>query len=63
VRGHGAVPEVDPAAWRLRVEGLVERALDLSLTTLREAFPERTVTATLPRQPARGPDRDPRHSR
>lgn len=47
VRSHGAVPEVDPAAWRLRVHGLVERELDLSLTTLREAFRERTVTATL----------------
>jgi sulfite oxidase len=47
VRGHGAVPEVDPAAWRLRVDGLVERELDLSLTTLREAFRERTEIATL----------------
>src|SRR3954447_13590698 len=47
VRGHGAVPEIDPAAWRLRVHGLVERELDLSLTTLREAFRERTETATL----------------
>src|SRR3954452_8667533 len=47
VRGHGTVPDVDPATWRLRVHGLVERELDLSLTTLREALPERTVTATL----------------
>src|ERR671935_1425478 len=47
VRGHGAVPEIDSAAWRLRVHGLVERELDLSLTTLREAFRERTETATL----------------
>src|SRR5215218_2385400 len=47
VRGHGAVPEIDPAAWRLRVQGLVERELDLSLMTLREAFQERTETATL----------------
>ena len=47
VRGHGAVPEIDPATWRLQVRGLVERELDLSLTTLREAFPEREVTATL----------------
>jgi sulfite oxidase len=47
VRGHGAVPQIDPAAWRLRVRGLVERELDLSLTTLREAFRERTETATL----------------
>jgi sulfite oxidase len=47
VRGHGPVPEIDPDRWRLRVEGLVERELTLSLRTLREAFRERTVTATL----------------
>ena len=47
VRGHGAVPEIDPAAWRLHVDGAVERELDLSFATLREAFVERHVTATL----------------
>jgi sulfite oxidase len=47
VRGHGAVPEIDPAVWRLRVHGVVERELELSLATLREAFREREVTATL----------------
>ena len=47
VRGHGPVPEIDPAAWRLRVAGLVEREPELSLATLREALPERSVTATL----------------
>jgi sulfite oxidase len=47
VRGHGAVPEIDPGAWRLQVHGLVERELSLSLETLREAFREREVTATL----------------
>jgi sulfite oxidase len=47
VRGHGAVPEIDPAAWHLQVRGLVERELDLSMATLREAFREREVTATL----------------
>jgi sulfite oxidase len=47
VRGHGTVPEVDPTAWSLRVDGLVDRPLGLSLTTLREAFREREVTATL----------------
>jgi sulfite oxidase len=47
VRGHAAVPETVPEAWRLRVHGLVERELDLSLVTLREAFQEREVTATL----------------
>src|SRR6058998_3230298 len=47
VRGHAAVPEIDPEAWRLHVHGVVERELDLSLGTLREAFREREVTATL----------------
>jgi sulfite oxidase len=47
VRGHGAVPEIDPAAWRLRVHGVVERELHLSLETLREVLPEREVAATL----------------
>jgi len=41
VRGHATVPEIDPAAWRLRVHGAVERELELSLETLREAFRER----------------------
>jgi sulfite oxidase len=47
VRDHGAVPQIDPATWRLQVRGAVARELDLGLVTLREAFPERTVTATL----------------
>jgi sulfite oxidase len=47
VRDHGPVPEIDPAAWRLRVDGLVEGALDLSLAELRETFREREVVATL----------------
>src|SRR3954469_4608057 len=47
VRGHGAVPEIDPETWRLRVHGRFERELQLSLSTLREAFRERSVTATL----------------
>jgi sulfite oxidase len=47
VRDHGPVPEIDHAAWRLHVHGLVERELDLSIGTLREAFREREVTATL----------------
>jgi sulfite oxidase len=47
VRDHGSVPELDASAWRLRVEGLVARPLSLSLSTLREAFTEREVVATL----------------
>jgi sulfite oxidase len=47
VRNHGSVVDFDPAQWRLRVHGLVERELNLSLSTLRDALAERTVTATL----------------
>src|SRR3954453_12470640 len=47
VRGHGAVPEIDAAAWRLRVHGLGERELDLSLRTVLEGFRVRTEPATL----------------
>ena len=47
VRGHGPVSTPDPLTWRLRVHGLVERELELSLSTLREAFRERRLTATL----------------
>src|ERR1700754_3990676 len=47
VRSHGAIPDLEPGAFRLRVEGAVERRLDLSLTTLKEAFREREIVATL----------------
>jgi sulfite oxidase len=47
VRGHGRLPSPDRGTWRLRVQGLVERELELSLSTLRETFRERRVTATL----------------
>jgi sulfite oxidase len=47
VRGHGPLPRPDRPSWRLRVHGLVERELELSLATLREACRERRVTATL----------------
>ncbi|MFC6081185.1 sulfite oxidase [Sphaerisporangium aureirubrum] len=47
VRDHAAVPAVDLGAWRLTVDGLVERELELSLADLRTGFPERTVVATL----------------
>ena len=47
VRNHGAVPDRADEHWRLRVHGAVARELCLSLETLREAFRERHVTATL----------------
>jgi sulfite oxidase len=47
VRSHGTVPDCGYDEYRLRVDGAVERELSLSLETLREAFRERHVTATL----------------
>ena len=46
VRNHGDVPEIDPTAYRLRVDGAVERPLELSLADL-QRVPRREVTATL----------------
>ena len=47
VRGHAPVPEIDPPPGGCGCTALVERELELSLATLREAFREREVTATL----------------
>ncbi|WP_329459957.1 sulfite oxidase [Streptomyces sp. NBC_01497] len=46
-RNHGPIPDLDPDQWRLRVDGLVDRPLELSLTQLRGEFEEAEVTATL----------------
>lgn len=46
VRSHFAVPKIDPRAWRLKVEGAVERPLELTLEGLRQ-LPARTQPAVL----------------
>jgi sulfite oxidase len=47
VRSHAPqVPDIDPAAFRVSVEGMVQRPLKLSLRQLQE-FPQSSVTATL----------------
>ncbi|WP_055489071.1 sulfite oxidase [Streptomyces sp. TP-A0356] len=46
-RNHGPIPQMDAASWRLRVEGLVDRPLELSMEELQRRFPERNVVATL----------------
>jgi len=43
---HFDIPDVDPATWRLRVDGLVERPLDLSYDEIR-ALPAEKLTVTL----------------
>lgn len=46
-RNHGPVPRLDPDAWRLRIDGLVEHQLDLSLAELKTTFTAHTEVATL----------------
>ncbi len=46
VRSNGPTPIISPETWRLRIGGLVERELILSLTDL-QAMPGRTLTAFL----------------
>ncbi len=47
IRSHGAVPAIDRAAYRLRVEGRVGEPLSLSLAELQSRFAARTVTAVM----------------
>jgi sulfite oxidase len=47
VRNHGPVPELDRERWRVRVGGLVDRPLELSVAELRERFEPRELTVTL----------------
>jgi sulfite oxidase len=47
VRNHGALPKLDAGALKVRVEGMVEQPLDLSLAELRERFREVSTEATL----------------
>jgi sulfite oxidase len=47
VRNHGPVPDIQPDSWRLRVGGLVERPVELSLASLRDGFARRDVVAAL----------------
>ncbi len=46
-RNHGPIPQLDPASWRLRVDGLVDRELVLTLADLQDRFEQRTLVATL----------------
>ena len=45
-RNHGPVPDLDPAAWTVRVEGLVDSPATLTLADLAQ-YDEVTLTATL----------------
>jgi len=47
IRNHGDIPVIDPHSYRLRVNGMVERDLELSLDSLMNDFPKHTVIATV----------------
>ncbi len=47
VRSHGNIPRLHETSHRLRVNGLVQTSLDLSMPELRDRFAARTVTAVL----------------
>ena len=46
-RSHAPTPRIDPATWRLTVEGLVDRPRTFSLAEIAGSFPPREVAATL----------------
>ncbi len=46
-RNHAPVPSIHPDAWRLRIDGLVERPRTYTLEQLRDGFEHREVVATL----------------
>jgi sulfite oxidase len=46
-RNHGPVPEIDPRAWRLQVQGLVDQPLEVGLADLQGEFAQHTLEATL----------------
>ena len=47
VRNHGAVPRMDPLAYRLTVDGLVRRPSNLALSDLRAHFDRHELVMTL----------------
>lgn len=47
VRNHGTVPQIDPARYRLSINGMVKRSFGLSLDEIRNRFSKVTVMATL----------------
>ena len=47
VRSHGDLPEIDADGYRLRLDGAIPTALELSLDDMRSRYAEATVTATM----------------
>lgn len=47
IRSHAPNPKIDPNSYRLKVEGLVEKPLELSLEELKQRFKPRSAVATM----------------
>ncbi|MCP9495344.1 MAG: molybdopterin-dependent oxidoreductase [Pyrinomonadaceae bacterium MAG19_C2-C3] len=47
VRNHAPVPRIDEQSFRLKIDGMAKRTLDLSLEDLRAKYTKHEVTATL----------------
>ncbi|MDB4614140.1 molybdopterin-dependent oxidoreductase [bacterium] len=47
VRSHAPNPQIDPAAFKLKIEGLVRNPIEISLAELKQRFDQKTTTATL----------------
>lgn len=46
-RNHGVMPDIAAQDWRLQIDGMVDRPLELSLEDLKNRFDHRAVVATL----------------
>jgi len=47
IRNHGDVPDINEADYRLKINGLVEQEMELSMAVIKNDFPKYTVMATL----------------
>ena len=47
VRNHGPIPTIEKGAFRLQVEGLVNKPIELTLDQIKDRFPVHTAAATL----------------
>jgi sulfite oxidase len=47
IRSHAATPKIDLSGYKLKVEGMVEKPVELTLAELRDKFQSKTTIATL----------------
>lgn len=47
IRNHGTIPKIDPANFKLKIEGLVDQPIEISLDELKQRFEKADGTATM----------------